>query len=87
MLTAQKLEEMQRVDIGAVAAETLADVSGLRLDNSLSHKERLAHYLEGTINPYCFSVGGVGVKIEFAEDGPSLQDKLTDFLIRQKSGL
>lgn len=87
MLTAQKLEEMQRVDIGAVAAETLADVSGLRLDNSLSHKERLAHYLDGTINPYCFSVGGVGVKIEFAEDGPSLQDKLTDFLIRQKSGL
>jgi hypothetical protein len=32
-------------------------------------------------------VGGVGVKIEFAEGGPSLPETLTAFLIRQKSGL
>ena len=32
-------------------------------------------------------IGGIGVKIEFAESGPSLQDTLTDFLLRQKSGL
>ena len=38
-------------------------------------------------NLYCFNIGGVGVKIEFAEGGPSLQDTLTDYLIRQKSGL
>ena len=38
-------------------------------------------------NPYCFCIGGIGVKIEFAESGPSLQDTLTDFLLRQKSGL
>ena len=35
-------------------------------------------------NPYCFCVSGIGVKIEFAESGPSLQDTLTDFLLRQK---
>ena len=34
MLTAQRLDEMQRVNIGAVAADTLADVSGLCLDNT-----------------------------------------------------
>ena len=38
-------------------------------------------------NLYCFCVGGVGVKIEFAENGPSLQDTLGDFLLRAKSGL
>lgn len=32
-------------------------------------------------------VGGVGVKIEFAEDGPTLQDALCAFLLRQRSGL
>ena len=36
---------------------------------------------------YCFCIGGIGVKIEFVESGPSLQDTLTDFLLRQKSGL
>ena len=87
MLTAQRLDEMQRVNIGAVAADTLADVSGLRFDNTLSRKERLAQFLSRAANPYCFCVSGVGVKIEFAEDGPTLQDTLANFLIRQKSGL
>ena len=49
--------------------------------------DRLARFLSRAVNPYCFCVGGVGVKIEFSEDGPSLQDKLADLLVRQKSGL
>ncbi|MCI8402291.1 MAG: hypothetical protein HFI38_09460 [Lachnospiraceae bacterium] len=38
-------------------------------------------------SPYCFRVGSVGVKIEFAADGPSLQELLTAFFIRRKKGL
>lgn len=49
--------------------------------------QRLARFLSRAVNPYCFCVGGVGVKIEFSEDGPSLQDKLAGLLVRQKSGL
>ena len=75
------------VDIGAVAAESLPDVSGMTFDNALSRKERISRFLQTVKNPYCFCIGGVGVKIEFAESGPSLQDKLTDFLLRQRSGL
>lgn len=48
MLTAQRLDEMQRVNIGAVAADTLADVSGLRLGSTLSRKERLARFFYET---------------------------------------
>ena len=86
-LTAQELEEMRSVDIGAVEADKLPDVSGMAFDNKLPMEDRLARFLARAINPYCFCVGGVGVKIEFAEDGPSLQDKLADLLVRQKSGL
>ena len=86
-LTVQGLEKMRSVDIGAVDAEELADVSGMAFDSRLSLDERVAHFLARAINPYCFCVGGVGVKIEFSEDGPSLQDKLVDLLVRQKSGL
>lgn len=77
---------MRSVDIGAVAAESLPDVSGMT-DNALSRKRRISRFLQTVKNPYCFYIGGVGVKIEFAESGPSLQDKLTDFLLRQRSGL
>ena len=86
-LTAQELEEMRSVDIGAVEADKLADVSGMAFDSRLSLEDRAAHFLSRAVNPYCFCVGSVGVKIEFAEDGPSLQDKLADLMVRQKSGL
>ena len=85
-LTTQELEQMRSVDIGAVAAESLPDVSGMTFDNALSRKERITRFLQTVKNPYCFCIGGVGVKIEFAESGPSLQDKLTDFLLRQRTG-
>ena len=63
------------------------DVSGMIFDTSLPREERIALFLQAVENPYCFCIGGIGVKIEFAESGPSLQDTLTDFLLRQKSGL
>ena len=86
-LTAKELEQMKSVDIGAVAPESLPDVSGMIFDTSLPREERIALFLQAVENPYCFCIGGIGVKIEFAEGGPSLQDTLTDYLIRQKSGL
>ena len=78
---------MKSVDIGAVSPESLHDVSGMTFNNALSREDRVLRFLQAVKNPYCFCVGGVGVKIEFAESGPSLQDALTDFLLRQKSGL
>jgi hypothetical protein len=82
-----ELIQMKSVDIGAVAPESLPDVSGMIFDTSLPREERIALFLQAVENPYCFCIGGIGVKIEFAESGPSLQDTLTDFLLRQKSGL
>ena len=86
-LTTQELNQMRSVDIGAVDPESLPDVSGRTFDNALPREDRIALFLQAVKNPYCFCIGGVGVKIEFAESGPSLQDTLTDFLLRQKSGL
>lgn len=86
-MTLPEIEKMRSVDIGAVDADTLPDVSGMRFDNALSREERIARFMRGAVNPYCFCIGGIGVKIEFAEDGPALQDTLAAFLLRQKSGL
>ena len=93
-LTAKELEQMKSVDIGAVAPESLPDVSGMIFDTSLPREERIALFLQAVENPYCFCIGGIGVKIEFAESGPSLQDTLTEkagcnfgygpFLLRDK---
>ena len=86
-LNAQVLDQMRGVDIGAVSPEALPDVGNMAFNNALTREERIVHFLRAVKNPYCFCIGGVGVKIEFAESGPSLQDTLTSFLLRQKSGL
>lgn len=64
-LTAKELEQMKSVDIGAVAPESLPDVSGMAFDTSLPREERIALFLQAVENPYCFCIGGIGVKIEF----------------------
>ena len=46
----------------------------MTFDNALSRKERVTRFLQVAKNLYCFNIGGVGVTIEFAEGGPSLQD-------------
>ena len=86
-LTAKELEQMKSVDIGAVAPESLPDVSGMAFDTSLPREERIALFLQAVENPYCFCIGGIGVKIEFAESGPSLQGcnfGYGPFLLRDK---
>ena len=45
-LTAQELEQMKRVDIGAVSPESLPDVSGMTFDNTLSRKEHVTRFLQ-----------------------------------------
>lgn len=87
MLKPTKIEELRNVDISAVDKTALADVSRVKLDNSLPKDKRMARILRATKNPYCFRYGDMAVKIEFADNAPPLQDTMTDFLIRQKSGL
>jgi len=87
MLKTKKIDELQDVDIGAIDKNTLLDVSLIKLDNSLPQDKRMARILRATKNPYCFRYGDTGVKIEFADTTRPLQDALSDFLIRQKSGL
>ena len=45
-LTEKELEQMKSVDIGAVAPESLPDVSGMGFDTSLPREERIALFLQ-----------------------------------------
>ena len=70
-----------------ISWEDLTDVSGLVLDTGVPMEQRAGLILQKVKNPYCFRVGDMGVKLEFAENGPTLQECLTDLLKRKKSGL
>lgn len=86
-LKLEQIPELRNMDIAMVDKSKLPDMSRIELDASLSKEERLSRILRTAKNPYCFRYGDTAVKLEFADDGPSLQDVMADFLIRQKSGL
>ena len=87
MLLTEALNEMKSVDVRNVNKDALADVGNFHFDNSLPPYKRLIRIFETIGNPYCFRVGDMKVKVEFAENGQPLQTVMTSFLLRQKSGL
>lgn len=75
------------VQFGTINKEDLVDVSGLTFDTSVPREQRAARIIQAVGNPYCFRVGDMGVKLEFLDNAPPLQDTLADLLERKKSGL
>lgn len=81
------ISELANVDIEAVNKEELVDVSNFIFDTTVPQEQRAEQVIEAVKNPYCFRVGEMGVKLEFTEHAPTLQEMFTNFLIRKKSGL
>ena len=62
----QELQEMGSMDIRKVKKEELIDVNNVEIDLSLPVHERVKNFIHDVVNPYCFKVGDVVVKTEFA---------------------
>jgi len=87
MLTSEMIDNFMNVDMATVNVENLADISTLKLDNSLPQDKRMAYVLDKLKNPLCFRYGNMGIKLEFNDNAPPMCDVLASFLIRKKSGL
>lgn len=73
-------------EIAADGKRELVDVSGLIFDYTLPREQRAAQALRSIKNPCCFRVGGLGVKLEFPKDAPTLQDCVFNLLQRKMDG-
>ena len=87
MITPEMIDELMSVNIETVDAGMLADISMLTFDNSLPKEKRLDYVLEKLKNPFCFRCGEMGIKLEFDDAAPPMQEVLAKFFIRKKSGL
>ena len=87
MLLTDAMNVFKSVNIRTVNKDTLVDASNFQFDNSLTPDKRVMQIFNTICNPYCFRVGDTAVKLEFAENGQPLQNVMTSFLLRQKSGL
>ena len=74
--------ELAEIDIRKVDKEDLTDISVMDFDVDIPLSQRAGYLSDKIKNPTCFRVGKIAVQLEFAENGPRLQDCLTDFLHR-----
>lgn len=81
------IAKLYHVDIKTVRKQDLVDANQFVLDTTVPQTERATKLLATLHNPYCFRVGDIGVKLEFPENAPPLQQVFASFLKRQKSGL
>lgn len=87
MITPEMVSNFMSVNIETADVGKLNDISTLELDLSLPMEKRPAYVLEKLKNPLCFRYGDMGIKLEFDNNAPPIQEVLTNFLIRKKSGL
>ena len=74
------LEEMKNVDIRTVSRDDLVDIRDVEIDPELPKEERIKSFVRQIGNPYCFKVGNVVVKTEFADTDATLDDRLEHYL-------
>lgn len=76
------LEQMKNVDIRAVDPDGLVDIRDIQINPGQSREERIRDFVRQIGNPYCFRVGKVAVKVSFAEDGATLEDRLESLMMK-----
>ena len=76
------LEYYKSVDIKDVKLEDLKDIRDVHIDTTKPVHERVFSFWAQIGNPYLFKVGDVKVKVEFNDNGPSLQELLESFFIK-----
>lgn len=80
-ITAAELESMKNTDLLSLKPDTLVDIREVTIDTNQPKLDRLRDFLIQIKNPYCFKVGDVIVKVQFANDGLSLEEKLKNYFL------
>ena len=78
--SAEKLSEMQNVDIRTVNKDDLVDLNSVQIDGTLPIPERVNSFIQQIKNTYCFRIGDVAGKVVYKEDGPTFQQTIEDAL-------
>lgn len=75
------IQSMGDVDIKTVDAKSLADISKVKIDETMSKEDRMLDFVKKVKNPFCFLCNDVIVKVSFSETTDTLEDKLTNYFL------
>lgn len=81
-LTREALQEMAAVDIRNVDINSLTDLMDIVVDTKKPVPQKLASFAAQTNNVYVHRIGDYIVKVRFQEEGPTIDDKMEEYLRR-----
>lgn len=79
-LTGEELDAMAAVDVRTVDINTLTDIRDINIDTKLPVEEKLTSFAKQTNNIYVHRMGDYVVKVKFQKEGPSIDDKMEEYL-------
>lgn len=79
-LTDEELDAMESVDVRTVDIETLTDLRDIVIDTKLPVEKKLDSFAKQTNNIFVHRIGDYVVKVRFQEEGPSIDDKMEEYL-------
>lgn len=81
-ISREKLEEMASVDVREADINSLTDLRDIVVDAKKPVSEKMASFAEQTKNVYIHRIGDYVVKVRFREEGPTMNDKMKEYLRR-----
>ena len=79
-LTDEELDAMASVDVRTVDINTLTDLRDIVIDTKLPVAKKLELFARQTNNVYVHRIEDYVVKVRFQEEGPSIDDKMEEYL-------
>lgn len=81
MITINELNEMKQQDFNNCDENNLVDIRDINIDTSKTKQEKLLEFIEKIKNPYLFKVGDVVVRVKFADNNKSFQERMENILL------
>lgn len=80
LLSKERLQEMEHVDIRDAALDTLVDISEIEIDMKKSVPNRVDEYVQKVGNPFLVRVGEYAVKIGYTDCDETLNDRMKQYI-------
>lgn len=73
-MRAQDLIKMKNTDIRTVSRDELVDIDTVKINVNNTPEQKVNEYINQIKNPYCFLCGGYVVKLEYSDEGRTIED-------------
>ena len=82
-MTVENLKLLREIPVNDINKNDLVDISSVAINKHTSKDTAFLSFLDQVKNSYCFKCGEIVVKLQFSENGRTLQECMADAITMQ----